>query len=117
MLSCLLQHVDFVVFLRIIIMLTLLVIPFADLPPSKRRKGVANTVINTAFSAALVGAAVGLTVYRMYVRTTHPTPFWGPRATLITYIGGEIKEKMTIKNQPLRLHLMKKNGQNQQMRK
>lgn len=67
MLSCLLQHIDFVVFF-LIIMLTLFVIPFVDLPLSKRRKGVANTVISTAFSAAFVGAAVGLTVYRMYVR-------------------------------------------------
>ncbi|KAI5121867.1 hypothetical protein M0805_001075 [Coniferiporia weirii] len=37
-----------------------------DLPPSKRRKGITGSVISTAFSAALVGAAVGLTVYRMW---------------------------------------------------
>ncbi|KAH8116324.1 hypothetical protein DFH11DRAFT_1579958 [Phellopilus nigrolimitatus] len=37
-----------------------------DLPPSKRRKGVTGSVISTAYNAALVGAAVGLTVYRMW---------------------------------------------------
>jgi hypothetical protein len=36
-----------------------------DLPPAKRRKGIAGSVISTAFSAALIGAAVGLTVYRL----------------------------------------------------
>lgn len=39
--------------------------PDADLPPAKRRKGLTGSVISTAFSAALIGAAVGLTVYRL----------------------------------------------------
>lgn len=38
-----------------------------DLPPSKRRKGITGSVISTAFGAALIGAAVGLTVYRLCV--------------------------------------------------
>ncbi|TDL23753.1 hypothetical protein BD410DRAFT_787029 [Rickenella mellea] len=37
-----------------------------DLPPAKRRRGLAGSVISTAFSAALIGTAVGLTVYRLW---------------------------------------------------
>ncbi|EJD07448.1 uncharacterized protein FOMMEDRAFT_164421 [Fomitiporia mediterranea MF3/22] len=37
-----------------------------ELPPSKRRKGLTETVISAAFNTALVGAAVGLTVFRMW---------------------------------------------------
>ncbi|KLO13274.1 hypothetical protein SCHPADRAFT_940521 [Schizopora paradoxa] len=40
-----------------------------DLPPAKRRKGITGqveSVLSTAVSAALIGAAVGLTVYRMW---------------------------------------------------
>ena len=36
-----------------------------DLPPAKRRKGLAGSVLSAALSAALVGTAVGLTVYRL----------------------------------------------------
>jgi hypothetical protein len=38
----------------------------ADLPPAKRRKTLADSIISTAFSAALIGTAVGMTAYRMY---------------------------------------------------
>ena len=53
--------------LRRILMFILPILPVIDLPPAKRRKGLTSSVISTAFSAALFGAAVGLTVYRMYV--------------------------------------------------
>lgn len=36
-----------------------------ELPPAKRRRGLAGSIVSTAFSAALIGTAVGLTVYRM----------------------------------------------------
>lgn len=36
-----------------------------DLPPPKRRKTIAGSLVSTALSAALIGTAVGLTVYRM----------------------------------------------------
>ncbi|KAL5531563.1 hypothetical protein ACEPAG_4440 [Sanghuangporus baumii] len=52
-----------------------------DLPPAKRRKGIAESVISTAFNAALVGAAVGLTVFRLWkdhgkeAEQTPPPPY------------------------------------------
>ena len=36
-----------------------------DLPPPKRRKTLAGSIVSTAMSAALIGTAVGLTVYRL----------------------------------------------------
>lgn len=36
-----------------------------EFPPAKRRKGLAGSIFSTALSAALVGTAVGLTVYRL----------------------------------------------------
>ena len=36
-----------------------------DLPPPKRRRTLAGSIISTALSAALIGTAVGLTVYRL----------------------------------------------------
>lgn len=36
-----------------------------ELPPAKRRKGLAGSIVSTAVSAALIGTAVGLTVYRL----------------------------------------------------
>lgn len=36
-------------------------------PPPKRRRTLAGSIINTALSAALIGTAVGLTVYRLCV--------------------------------------------------
>lgn len=38
----------------------------ADLPPAKRRRTLAGTIVSTAVSAALIGTAVGLTVYRLW---------------------------------------------------
>ncbi|KAI0793855.1 hypothetical protein C8Q74DRAFT_1245438 [Fomes fomentarius] len=37
-----------------------------DLPPPKRRRTLAGSIISTALSAALIGTAVGLTVYRLW---------------------------------------------------
>lgn len=34
-------------------------------PPAKRRRGLAGSIVSTALSAALIGTAVGLTVYRL----------------------------------------------------
>lgn len=36
-----------------------------DLPPPKRRRTLASTVVSGAVNAALIGTAVGLTVYRL----------------------------------------------------
>ncbi|KAI0676018.1 hypothetical protein C8Q78DRAFT_1007677 [Trametes maxima] len=38
----------------------------ADLPPPKRRRTLAGSIVSTALSAALIGTAVGLTVYRLW---------------------------------------------------
>ncbi|KAI0272422.1 hypothetical protein BC834DRAFT_921892 [Gloeopeniophorella convolvens] len=38
----------------------------ADLPPAKRRRTFAGTIVSGAVSAALIGTAVGLTVYRLW---------------------------------------------------
>ncbi|KAJ2917109.1 hypothetical protein MD484_g3298, partial [Candolleomyces efflorescens] len=44
-----------------------------DLPPTKRRRGLAGSIVSTAWSAALMGTAVGLTVYRLWRdRGRHP---------------------------------------------
>jgi hypothetical protein len=38
-----------------------------ELPPAKRRRtSLAGSIVSTAVSAALIGTAVGLTVYRLY---------------------------------------------------
>ncbi|KAG1817126.1 uncharacterized protein BJ212DRAFT_1351020 [Suillus subaureus] len=39
---------------------------FAELPPVKRRRTLAGSIVSTALSAALIGTAVGLTVYRLW---------------------------------------------------
>ncbi|KAH9849842.1 hypothetical protein C2E23DRAFT_837511 [Lenzites betulinus] len=45
----------------------------ADLPPPKRRRTLAGSIVSTALSAALIGTAVGLTVYRLWRdRGKHP---------------------------------------------
>ena len=36
-----------------------------DLPAPKRRRTLAGSIVSTALSAALIGTAVGLTVYRL----------------------------------------------------
>lgn len=38
-----------------------------ELPPAKRRRTLAGTIVSGAVNAALIGTAVGLTVYRLYV--------------------------------------------------
>ncbi len=38
-----------------------------DLPPAKRRRTLAGTIVSGAVNAALIGTAVGLTVYRLHV--------------------------------------------------
>ncbi|EMD39191.1 hypothetical protein CERSUDRAFT_112868 [Gelatoporia subvermispora B] len=37
-----------------------------ELPPPKRRRTLAGSIVSTALSAALIGTAVGLTVYRLW---------------------------------------------------
>jgi hypothetical protein len=41
-------------------------------PPAKRRRGLAGSIVSTALSAALIGTAVGLTVYCLYVLPSLP---------------------------------------------
>lgn len=46
-----------------------------ELRPAKRRRivEITDSLISTAFSAAVIGTAVGLTAYRLYVRLyRHP---------------------------------------------
>ncbi|KAI0048787.1 hypothetical protein FA95DRAFT_1539388 [Auriscalpium vulgare] len=38
----------------------------SSLPPAKRRRTLAGSIVSTAVSAALIGTAVGLTVYRLW---------------------------------------------------
>jgi hypothetical protein len=38
-----------------------------ELPPAKKRRTLAGSIISSALSAAVVGTAVGLTVYRLWV--------------------------------------------------
>lgn len=45
----------------------LLIIIHVELPPAKRRRTLAGSIVSTALSAALIGTAVGLTVYRLCV--------------------------------------------------
>ncbi|KAF5359998.1 hypothetical protein D9758_007633 [Tetrapyrgos nigripes] len=40
--------------------------PDPEEPPAKRRRGLAGSIVSTALSAALIGTAVGLTVYRLW---------------------------------------------------
>lgn len=44
----------------------ILIIINVDLPPAKRRRTLAGSIVSTALSAALIGTAVGLTVYRLW---------------------------------------------------
>jgi len=59
-----------------------------DLPPAKRRRTLAGTIVSGAVNAALIGTAVGLTVYRLWkdrgkVPELGPPPYeqgdWVPR--------------------------------------
>lgn len=45
----------------------LLIVIHVELPPAKRRRTLAGSIVSTALSAALIGTAVGLTVYRLCV--------------------------------------------------
>ena len=38
-----------------------------ELPPAKRQRTLASAIVSGALNAALIGTAVGLTVYRLYV--------------------------------------------------
>ncbi|CCM02602.1 uncharacterized protein FIBRA_04705 [Fibroporia radiculosa] len=50
-----------------------------DLPPPKRRRTLAGSIVSTALSAALIGTAVGLTVYRLWRdRSKQPEPLPPP---------------------------------------
>ena len=40
---------------------------YIELPPAKRRRTLASTIVSGALNAAIIGTAVGLTVYRLYV--------------------------------------------------
>jgi len=63
----------------------LIIIFHAEMPPpTKRRRGLAGSIVDTAFNAALIGTAVGLTMYRLYVcplppLSNHPTPLYSWR--------------------------------------
>ncbi|KAL5513087.1 hypothetical protein ACEPAH_3485 [Sanghuangporus vaninii] len=78
-----------------------------ELPPAKRRKGIAESVISTAFNAALVGAAVGLTVFRLWkdrgkeAEQTPPPPYqeeWANPTTRATP-GSEEPNQQTARMQ------------------
>jgi hypothetical protein len=57
-----------------------------DLPPAKRRRTLAGTIVSGAVNAALIGTAVGLTVYRLYVLSFALMEEW----VLIPILGGKI---------------------------
>lgn len=52
-------------FTSIMVTNRLILLLHIELPPLKRRRGLAGSIISTAVSAALIGSAVGLTVYRL----------------------------------------------------
>ncbi|KAI0299204.1 hypothetical protein BC826DRAFT_995992 [Russula brevipes] len=61
----------------------------AELPPAKRRRTLAGTIVSGAVNAALIGTAVGLTVFRLWrdrgkVSELEPPPYeqgdWVPSA-------------------------------------
>jgi len=66
----------------------LLIIVHVELPPAKRRRTLAGSIVSTALSAALISTAVGLTVYRLCVLNSIRSPlfaqpcffffFWNP---------------------------------------
>jgi hypothetical protein len=47
---------------------------YTEQHPPKRRRTLAGSILDTAVSAALVGTAVGLTVYRLWRERGHPPP-------------------------------------------
>ena len=42
--------------------------------PAKQRRSLAGSIVSTALNAALIGTAVGFTVYRLYVPLRTPIP-------------------------------------------
>jgi hypothetical protein len=71
------------------VFLFLMVVSFyicIELPPAKRQRTLAGTIVSGALNAALIGTAVGLTVYRLYV----PSFAWLRRFKLIPTPGGGI---------------------------
>ena len=87
-----------------------------DLPPPKRRRTLAGSIISTALSAALIGTAVGLTVYRLWrnrgkqPEALPPPPYeqgeWVP--TPVSSAELEIKFNMLTKTYCRSLHQGKK---------
>lgn len=53
-------------FCSLLLMVSLYLLINVELPPAKRRRGLAGSIVSTAFSAAVIGTAVGLTVYRLW---------------------------------------------------
>jgi hypothetical protein len=62
---------------------------YIELPPAKRRRTLAGTIVSGAVNAALIGTAVGLTVFRLYVLPST----WSQEVELILMIGGGIGRK------------------------
>lgn len=83
-----------------------------DFPPAKRRKTLTDSIISTAFSAALIGTAVGMTAYRLYAPLI--TSFIR-QANDVCIVGGAIEVNHRTNLFPrtwmLLHHTRKKNGQ------
>ena len=80
-------------------------IKFLELPAAKRQKGITGSVISTAFNAAVIGAAVGLTMFRMWVGQL----LRGPWLTSGRAGGTVVVEILERLNKP-RHRLIKRNG-------
>jgi hypothetical protein len=44
-----------------------LIFVHVDIPPAKKRRTLAGSIVSGAMNAAIIGTAVGLTVYRLCV--------------------------------------------------
>jgi hypothetical protein len=51
----------------VLILMVVSLYVYIELPPAKRRRTLASTIVSGALNAAIIGTAVGLTVYRLYV--------------------------------------------------
>lgn len=51
--------------MRLVISILFRHVAYDQQPPAKRRRGLTGSIVSTAVSAALIGTAVGLTVYRL----------------------------------------------------
>jgi hypothetical protein len=79
--------------------LVLMVVSFhvyIELPPTKRRRTLAGSIVSGALNAALIGTAVGLTVYRLYVLSSA----WPQGFELIPMPGGGIGARSPSWNLP-----------------